>query len=86
MGVTIEKSFTVSLPTDLAEAVQRVATETPEEFVIEAVRHEIRRRDQLAAIREAAGAWKDHEEIPDTVEELVEFMRKLRAHEERFPQ
>lgn len=86
MRVAIEKSFTVSLPSDLADAIQRVAAEKPEEFVIKAVRHEIQRRDQLTAIREAAGAWKDHDEIPDTVEELVEFMRRLRANEERFPQ
>ncbi len=46
MRVAIEKSFTVSLPSDLADAVQRVAAEKPEEFVIEAVRHEIQRRDQ----------------------------------------
>jgi metal-responsive CopG/Arc/MetJ family transcriptional regulator len=86
MHVAIEKSFTVSLPSDLADAVQRVAAEKLEEFVIEAVRHEIQRRDQLTAIREAAGAWKDHDEIPDTVEDLVELIRRLRVNEERFPQ
>ncbi len=30
--MAIEKSFTVSLPSDLADAVQRVAAEKPEEF------------------------------------------------------
>jgi metal-responsive CopG/Arc/MetJ family transcriptional regulator len=83
-GMATKKSFTVSLPDDLAEAIQRITAEKPEEFVITAVRHEIRRFDQLTAIRAAAGAWKDHDEIPDTVEELVAFMRRLRASEERF--
>ncbi|MDA8204470.1 MAG: hypothetical protein M0Z36_00225 [Thermaerobacter sp.] len=64
--MALDKSFTVSFPSDLAEAIERLVAE-PEEFVIEAVRHEIHRRDQLAAIREAAG--EDHDEIPDTVEE-----------------
>ena len=84
--MAIERSLTVSLSSDLAEAVRRVAAEKPEEFVIEAIRYEIQRRDQLTAIREAAGAWKDHDEIPDTVEERLECMRRLRANEERFPQ
>ncbi len=84
--MAIDKSWNVSLPQDLADAIHRVAGDQPEVFVIEAVRQEIQRRDQLAAIREGAGAWKDHDEIPDTVEELVDFMRRLREGEERFPQ
>lgn len=81
-----DKSWNVSLPQDLADAIHRVAGDQPEVFVIEAVRQEIQRRDQLAAIREAAGAWKDHDEMPDTVEGLVDFMHRLRAVEEQFSQ
>lgn len=77
------KAWIVSLPAELAEAVQRVATEQPEEFVLEAVKRELERRNQLTAIREGTGAWSGHDEIPGTVEGLIEFMRRMRASEER---
>ena len=84
--MAIEKPMTVSIPADLAAAIERLAGSQPEAFVLETLRNELRRRDQLAAIREASGAWKAHDDIPDTVDGLVEFMRRLRDREERFPQ
>ena len=84
--LALEKMWTVSLPAELGEAVRRVVTGAPEDFVADAIRHEIARRDQWAAIQEAAGAWHNRDDIPDTVECLVEFMRQLRASEERHPE
>lgn len=84
--VAIDKSWNVSLPQDFVGAIRRLAGDLPDVFGMDAVRQEIQRCDQVAAIREAAGTWKDHDGIPDTVEELVDFMRRLRAGEQRFPQ
>jgi len=84
--MAIDKTGQIALPPDLVDAVRRVAGDQAEGFVIDAVRREIQRRDQVAAIREAAGAWKAHDEIPDTIDGLVDFMRRMRASEERFPQ
>lgn len=81
-----DKVWTVSLPAELGEAVRRVVTGAPEDFVVDAVRHEIARRDQWAAIQEAAGVWRDRDDLPDTIEGLVEFMHQLRASEERHPE
>lgn len=83
--VASDRSWNIRLPQDLVDAIRRLSGDQPEVFVIEAVRQEIQRRDQAAAIREAAGAWKNHEEIPDTVEELVDFMRRLRTGAARVP-
>ncbi|MCY0877990.1 MAG: hypothetical protein OWU84_03465 [Firmicutes bacterium] len=78
-----EQSWTLTLPAEVVEAIQRVAGDRPEAFVLEAIQRELRRRDQMTAIRIAAGAWQNHAEIPDTVEGLIAWMRQQRAQEER---
>ena len=81
-----EKPMMVSIPTDLVAAVDRLAGSEPEALVLEALRNELQRQDQLTAIREPAGTYQARDDTPGTVEGLVEFMHRLRANEERFPQ
>lgn len=85
VGMERGQSWTLTLPAEVVEAIHRVAGVRPEAFVREAIQHELRRRDQVAAIRAAAGAWQDHPKIPDTMESLIAWMRQLRAQEVRRP-
>ena len=53
-------------------------------FIVEMHDSELRRREQLAALLEAAGSWKDvdHPELADGSEAWIQQMRK--ESEDRF--
>ncbi len=73
------------MATELIEEVDRlVGKRKRSQFIAEAASRELMRQNQLAALREASGAWKkeDHPELKDGVEAWV---RKLREEgEQRF--
>ena len=53
-----------------------------EAFVVEVVEQEIARPAQLATLRDIAGLWRDRNDIPDTPDAVVEFVRRMRSAEE----
>ena len=67
------------LPEDGVEKLDRVAgPRGRSRYVAEAVRDRLRRDERLAALAEAAGAWRDHPLFP-TSESVVEWVRAGRA-------
>jgi predicted transcriptional regulator len=69
------------LPEDLVEALDHVAgPRGRSRYVAQAVRERIRRDEREAAMREAAGSWRDHPDFP-TSEAVVEWVRRLRREE-----
>jgi predicted transcriptional regulator len=69
------------LPEDLVEQLDRVAgPRGRSRYVAEAVRDRIKRDERMAALSEAAGAWKDHPLFP-TDQSVVDWVRALRSEE-----
>jgi hypothetical protein len=69
------------LPVDVVEGLDRVAgPRGRSRYVAEAVRERIRRDERMAAIRAAAGIWRDHPEFP-TDDSVVDWVRRLRREE-----
>lgn len=69
------------LPEDLVEQLDRVAgPRGRSRYVADAVRDRIKRDERMAALREAAGAWKDHPLFP-TDQAVVDWVRALRSEE-----
>lgn len=67
------------LPEDVVEALDRVAgPRGRSRYVAEAVRERVRRDERIAAIKEAAGSWKDHPLFP-TSEAVLDWVRAGRA-------
>ncbi len=76
----------IRIPADLLKDIDKhVGPRQRSQFIIEASQRELLRRKQLQAIHECAGAWKDEDypELPDTVEEFNEYLRKLRGEADR---
>jgi metal-responsive CopG/Arc/MetJ family transcriptional regulator len=72
------------LPEDVIESLDRVAgPRGRSRYVADAVRERVRRDERIAAIRAAAGIWKDHPDFPSS-EAVVEWVRRLRS-EDRDP-
>lgn len=76
------KQITISFDDDMVTAIEALSS-NPEGFVREVVEQEITRRTQWAALRDVAGLWRDREDIPDTPEAIVQFVRRMRADAER---
>jgi hypothetical protein len=80
----------VPIPRQLATAIDRVAGQKQRSaFIINLVEREIRRREQLDAVREAAGSWKDenHPELAEGAERWVwERRRESLSRLERVEQ
>lgn len=69
------------LPEELVEAVDRFAgPRGRSRYVADALRDRIKRDERTAALREAAGSWKDHPLFP-TSDAVVEWVRALRAEQ-----
>lgn len=69
------------LPEDLVEQLDRVAgPRGRSRYVADAVRERLRRDERVAAIKAAAGIWRDHPLFP-TDESVVEWVRELRREE-----
>jgi hypothetical protein len=68
----------VPIPTRLAAGIDKIAGHRRRTaFVVEVLDREIRRREQLKALEQAAGAWKDanHPELANGAEAWVREMR-----------
>jgi hypothetical protein len=75
----------VPIPPKVAAQIDKIAGHGHRtEFIVDVLEREIRRREQLAAIQEAAGSWKDqdHPELANGSEAWVRQMR--RESEGRF--
>lgn len=67
------------LPEDLVEQLDRIAgPRGRSRYVADAVRERLRRDERMAAIKAAAGSWRDHPLFP-TSEAVVEWVRAGRA-------
>lgn len=76
----------IRIPADLLKSIDaHVGRRQRSKFILDAIERELLRQRQLEAMKEAAGCWKaeDHPEIPDTIDGMNEYTRKLRAEEER---
>ncbi len=71
---------TVSIPQRIAAGIDRIAGQKRRNrFIVEVLETELQRREQLAAIEEAAGCWKD-ENHPELARGSEVFIRELRDH------
>lgn len=69
------------LPEDLVEQLDRIAgPRGRSRYVADAVRERLRRDERMAAIKAAAGLWRDHPLFP-TSEAVLEWVRELRREE-----
>jgi len=75
----------VAIPPRIAARIDQIAgPRRRTEFIVEVLEHEILRREQLAALEQAAGAWKD-EDHPELVGGASAYVEKLRREDdERF--
>jgi hypothetical protein len=75
----------ISIPPRIAVRIDQIAgPRRRTEFIVQVLGDEILRREQLAALEQAAGAWKDedHPELADGASVYVEKLR--REDDERF--
>ena len=71
------RSF-IPIPQQLAAEIDRLAGHKQRTaFVIELVEREIRRREQLDALRDAAGSWQD-EKHPELAEGAGKWIHEMR--------
>lgn len=75
------QQITVALNDKTVAAIKALSPDL-EAFVVEVVEQEIARRAQLTALRDIAGIWRDRDDIPDTPDAVVDFVRRMRAVEE----
>jgi hypothetical protein len=69
----------VPIPPKLVAQIDKIAGHGHRtEFIVEVLEREIRRREQLAAIEEATGSWKDedHPELGNGSDAWVRQMRQ----------
>ena len=68
----------VQIPSELAAEIDKVVGQGHRTlFIVDLVERELRRRQQLEAIRSAAGSWKDedHPELAGGAESWIREMR-----------
>ena len=73
----------VIIPEQLVEEIDNlVGKRSRSQFLVEAATYELKRQQQIAALRAATGAWKlaDHPELKGGA---VAYQRKLRAESDR---
>ncbi|MGA3026623.1 MAG: hypothetical protein ABSF98_17810 [Bryobacteraceae bacterium] len=69
----------IPIPSRIAAEIDRIAGQRQRTaFVVELLEREIRRRDQLKAVEEAAGCWRDelHPELAGGSEAWIREMRQ----------
>jgi len=72
----------VPIPPEVAAQIDKIAGHGHRaEFVVEVLEREIRRREQLAAIQDVTGSWKDedHPELANGADSWVRQMRQESA-------
>ncbi len=68
----------VPIPQRVAAGIDKIAgAKRRTHFIVEVLEREIRRREQLAALQEATGCWKD-EDHPELANGSEAFIRELR--------
>lgn len=81
MKMTIRRTHIV-IPEELALQIDSVAGKRGRaRFVTEAVSKQLRQHQQLHALREAAGAWKD-EDHPELAQGSEAYVRQMRDEDE----
>jgi hypothetical protein len=69
----------VPIPPQLVAEIDRIAgPRHRSKFIVEVLERELRRREQIAALHEAAGSWKDedHPELGNGSETWIKEMRQ----------
>ncbi|MGH9650601.1 MAG: hypothetical protein ACRD3I_09050 [Terriglobales bacterium] len=75
-----EKRIRIAIPASLATEIDTlVGKRTRGAFVAEAARHEVRRLQQLRALQNACGAWKDADH-PDLRQGSARWVARMRGH------
>ncbi len=73
----------VPIPPRVAAGIDRIAGPRKRTaFVVEVLEREIRRREQLEALREAVGSWKD-EDHPELANGSEAWVRRMRQESEK---
>ena len=68
----------VPIPQRIAAGIDKIAGQKHRiHFIVEVLEAELQRREQLAALEEAAGCWKD-EDHPELANGSQAFVRELR--------
>ena len=68
----------VPIPPKVATQIDKIAGHGHRtEFIVAVLERELRRHEQLAALQEAAGSWKD-EDHPELVDGAEAWVRRLR--------
>jgi metal-responsive CopG/Arc/MetJ family transcriptional regulator len=73
----------VSIPQKLAAGIDKITggQKHRTHFIVEVLETELQRREQVAALEEAAGCWKD-ENHPELANGSEAFIRELRSKAE----
>ena len=72
----------VAIPPRIAARIDKIAgPRRRADFIVEVLEHEILRREQLAALEQAAGAWKD-EDHPELAGGASAYVKKLRREDD----
>ena len=73
----------IPIPPQVAAGIDKIAGHRRRTaFVVEVLEREIRRREQLEALQDAAGAWKD-EDHPELAEGGDAWVRQMRGESVR---
>ena len=69
----------VPIPQKITAGIDKIAgVKNRTHFIVEVLEREIRRREQMAALEEAGGCWKD-EDHPELANGSEAFIRALRS-------
>jgi|GEM_PF-2285705 len=78
-------AVTVEFPSELIEAVDKLAggEANRTNFLVELVKDQVSRQDQIAAIKAAAGAWTEDENAEWFGMESVQFVDMIRSRDKQ---
>jgi len=68
----------VSMPPDVVEEIDKaVGVKNRSKFLTDVARRELKRQEQMSALADAAGSWKD-EDHPELAQGAAAFVSKMR--------
>ena len=78
-------AVTVEFPSELIESVDKLAggEANRTNFLVELVKDQVSRQDQIAAIKAAAGAWTEDENAEWFGMESVQFVDMIRSRDKQ---
>ena len=78
-------AVTVEVPSELIEAVDKLAggEANRNNFIVDLIKDQVSRQDQIAAIKAAAGAWTEDENAEWFGMESVEFVDMIRSRDKQ---